>query len=229
MGFGFLTRKRPVSVGEISSVFCEAAAASGGTVSDAYENKKHLYIRSILPVAGDVLPEDRLQGGVALKASGTDVWVHPYIFREICANGLIIARAVAGEYIRVPELRKKDDERRAEFVCSLRQAINGCSKRNIFYYALERMVGASSMKVDRDLRILSMLNRMPLTRRRRAANTIMRRYREDGSGTRYAMTNAITSVARDSIDPELKWQLEILGGEIGVLGVLMAQRAHIAA
>lgn len=229
MRFNFFRRTPVITTGNIKSIFEAELAAAGGTVANTYHGRKGLFIRSVLPYAQEVLPGDGLQGSVALRSNGADTWVHPYIFRRICSNGLIVARAVAGEHIAVPVLNKKDEERREEFYCQLRQAITACSRRENFFYALERMKAASEMRIDRDLKLLSFLHRIPRIRRGLVVNLIMRRFHQDGERSRFTLTNAVTSVARDTRDPQLKWQLEMLGGKIGVLAVSVARRQTAAA
>ena len=42
----------------------------------------------------EVRPQDRLQGGVALRVVEADILVHPYVFRQVCRNGAIVAQAL---------------------------------------------------------------------------------------------------------------------------------------
>src|SRR5262245_35858977 len=78
----------------IQAAFTEGITAMGGTVVETFDDGECLFARSVLPRAREVLPNDRVQDGVALRATETDVWIHPYVFRQICSNGAIIAHAV---------------------------------------------------------------------------------------------------------------------------------------
>jgi hypothetical protein len=43
---------------------------------------------------------------------------------------------------------------------------------------------------------------------------VLRRYFNDGDRTVYGLMNAVTAVARETPDPELKWRLEEFGGGV---------------
>jgi hypothetical protein len=43
---------------------------------------------------------------------------------------------------------------------------------------------------------------------------IVRRFRDAGDRTAFGLMNAVTSIARDQDDPEVRWQLEKLGGGV---------------
>ena len=43
---------------------------------------------------------------------------------------------------------------------------------------------------------------------------ILGRFTTEGDTSRFGLMNAVTSVARDTRDPELRWSLEKLGGGI---------------
>ncbi len=52
---------------------------------------------------------------------------------------------------------------------------------------------------------------------KRVNEEVMHRFSTEGDGSRYGLMNAITSVARDTRDPETRWRLEKLGGLVPVL------------
>jgi hypothetical protein len=57
---------------------------------------------------------------------------------------------------------------------------------------------------------------------------ILGRFFDDADQTRFALMNAVTAVARDTRDPEQRWNLEELGGGIPVIasGPLPQRPAH---
>src|SRR6266849_3041875 len=79
---------------QIQDLFGAEITALGGTVSDSYDDGEQLFLRSILPGVQEVRPRDKLQGGVALRLCGPAVLVHPYVFRQVCRNGAIMAQAL---------------------------------------------------------------------------------------------------------------------------------------
>jgi len=52
--------------------------------------------------------------------------------------------------------------------------------------------------------------------------SILKRLSESQDQSRFGLMNAVTSIARDTPDPELKWDLEVVGGAIGS-GLIDAQ------
>jgi hypothetical protein len=48
------------------------------------------------------------------------------------------------------------------------------------------------------------------------ARAILERFFREPDRSRFALMNAVTSVARDTADPELRWRLEEMGGGIPV-------------
>ena len=58
----------------------------------------------------------------------------------------------------------------------------------------------------------------------RAAEVIAERFNAGSDRSRYGLMNAITSVARDSDDPELRWNLEKFGGDVAFTRVLIPTR-----
>src|SRR4051812_31388355 len=71
--------------------FDDEVRTAGGHICDAYHDvdASRLFVRAVLPLDLDVRTRDRVQGGVAMRATDQDVSVHPYIFRIVCRNGAI--------------------------------------------------------------------------------------------------------------------------------------------
>src|SRR6266581_1184536 len=90
-----------LTTAQIQAVFAEEIRDAGGTVSDTFDDGARLFTRSILPRGREVRPKDRVQGGVALKATEQEIWVHPYIFRLVCRNGAIMAHAIQTRHITI--------------------------------------------------------------------------------------------------------------------------------
>ncbi len=83
-----------LTTGELATIFADEIAAHAGTVTDKFDDGARLFLRAVLPAEQEVKSRDRVQAGVALRATADDVWVHPYVFRQICSNGAIIAHAI---------------------------------------------------------------------------------------------------------------------------------------
>ncbi len=199
------------SIATVKEIFTEEIVASGGTVSDTYEDDSRLFIRSTLPWIGDVRPHDTIQGGVALKAVEHEVWVHPYLFRQVCRNGAIMAQAIQTEHL--DGLNYFSDEDACEKV---RAAVQGCCVQDAFQVAAEQMRTAQEREADLFLNLLPMLSRFRPENPEQLATQIRARFVGERDTSRFGLMNAVTSLARDTRDPELRWRLEELGGGIPV-------------
>src|SRR6266404_2686631 len=93
----------------LSNLFSEEVGMAGGFVSDTFRDAARLFLRSVLPGVREVRPGDNLQAGVALRATAGEVWVHPYVFRQICRNGAIIAHALQTRHIDSADCATSDE------------------------------------------------------------------------------------------------------------------------
>ena len=118
----------------IKELFDEEIAAAGGVVSQSYHDESLLFARSVFPQVREVARGDKLQGGVALRADSTEVWVYPYVFRQVCANGAIMARTVQSRQIEFTDYVGGCD-----FSDALRQAVRECSAEEVFANSTEQM------------------------------------------------------------------------------------------
>jgi hypothetical protein len=197
---------------DIGEIFADEVTRLGGRVSDAFDDGARLFARAILPDVQEVQPADRVNAGVALMALGDQIRVHPYIFRQVCTNGAIMAEAVETRRVVMPTWPSEVASTTEE----LRQAIRACAAPAAF------ATGAAAMRkaVDHDVNL--MLNLMPalgqISEEMRAQflQPILERFMAERPSA-FALMNAVTSVARDTRDPETRWRLEELGGGIAIL------------
>ena len=198
----------------IRDVFSEEINAVGGTVSDTFDDGDRLFTRSILPPVHEVRPKDRMQGGVALRATAQEIRVHPYLFRQVCRNGAIIAQAIQTRQI---ELENVSPPNVTEVVIELREAIRECCSPEVFSSNVDAMRTASEREADFALQLLPMLSRLPQSHASRLITEIMKRFGAEKDHSALGLVNAVTSLARETSDPEMRWELEELGGGIPAL------------
>ena len=198
-----------LTIAEMKTLFAEEIAAVGGTVADTFEDGRRLFTRSILPPLQEVRKADQVQGGVALRASVLGVWVHPYVFRLVCRNGAIIAHAIQTRQLEAHEFTTPEEA--AETV---REAVRACTSSEAFMAAANEMRSAGHTEADMALSLLPMVSRLPADVLPGVMGAIMERFFHDSDQSRFALMNAVTSVARDTPDPEIRWRLEELGGGI---------------
>jgi hypothetical protein len=193
----------------IKALFAEEITAAGGTISDTFDDGTRLFTRSILPQVREVRAADPVQGGVALRAGAGDVWVHPYVFRQVCRNGAIMAHALHSHHLAGQEFATAE-----EAADAVRHAVQVCCTPDAFTAAAEQMRSAREAAADLALNLLPFLSRRPGGADASVLPAILERFLQDADRSRFALMNAVTSVARDTPDPALRWRLEELGGGI---------------
>jgi hypothetical protein len=212
-----------LSLEDIKAVFTEEIEAAGGTVSDVFEGKAQLFARSILPRVGEVTTQDQIKPGVALRAVDQEVSVYPYIFRLVCTNGAILAHALDAQQIWLADIPTT-----VEMEISLRSMVRACCSDGWFVDATQQLGRAQQTPVDALLGLMPHLSRMPRPAARRFMDSIMREWTKNADHSRYGLMNAVTATARDTVEAELRWQLEAIGGQIGIAEPVRLARLHSA-
>jgi hypothetical protein len=199
------------SIPEIKDLFTEGIAAAGGTVSDVFEDTARLFARSILPDIREVQPGDRVQGGVALRATDRDICVHPYVFRQVCTNGAIIAQALQTKRIRCHDF-KEAPESTAEVLEGVRESVRACCSDEAFSTTVLEMRSALETEADVVLQLMPMVARLPQHLATQIMADVFERFEAAKDRSRFGLVNAVTSLARDTREPEMRWRLEKIGG-----------------
>jgi hypothetical protein len=181
-----LTTKR------LLEVFSEEIVGKRGKVIDTFDDEKRLF------------------GGVAMKGTEEGVWLHPYVYRLVCRNGAIMAEAVesreiTGIYIGGPEAGLSD----------LRETVRTCCTVEAFATSVEQMSSRELHEVNHTLNVMAFFGSHGGLRGGVLAQIMNRFFRERGR-TGFDLMNAVTAVARDTRDPEVRWNLEKLGGGVPV-------------
>jgi hypothetical protein len=208
-----------LTTASVLEAFSREIDLHGGTVKETFNDGQRLFVRSVLPHSDEVSAGDRLRCGVALKACGGDVWVHPYVFRLVCRNGAIMAQAVASRQVRAVFDWEQD-----QAVADVREAVRACCVPEVFATSSQQIRSVRDAEVDSALNLLPMLARMPASLGARFIQQIVQRFFDDGDQTRFGLMNAVTSVARDTADPEARWDLEEFGGGIPVAAPVAVPR-----
>jgi hypothetical protein len=196
-----------LSTAGMLAAFSDEITSRGGQVADKFHDGRRLFVRGVLALADDVRPGDRVQGGVALKATEGDVSVHPYVFRQVCHNGAIMAHSLGGERLEhVDWLGAETAEQR------IRELIADCSREEVFAGAVEQFAAACSVGVDMALAMLAMFSDRSTHPAAAYLTQIMERFFRDEEPTGFGLVQAITATARDTRDAAVRWDLEELGG-----------------
>jgi hypothetical protein len=196
----------------ILAAFTEEIEAKGGTVTDTFDDGTRLFTRSVLSRTAEVTRGDRLQAGVALRAVGGEVWLHPYVFRQVCRNGAIVAQALQTRHLT--ELHLREPEEAAEDV---REAVGACCAEEAFTMAAGQMRSAREAQADLALNLIAWARHFPGGPGNPVIRQVMDRFFRDGDSSVFGLMNAVTAVARDTRDPQVRWDLEEFGGGIPAL------------
>jgi hypothetical protein len=199
---------------EIQEAFATEIQAAAGTVLDAFNDGQRLFLRSVLPRVEELRPRDNAQGGVALRASETEVWVHPYVFRVVCRNGAIWAHALESRHLRMEDFSTPEDE-----IEAIRETVQACCAEEVFARRVLEMRALRSVDgTDAMLNMMAMLSsHLPPRARNQAMQSILGQFASEGDRSAFGLMNAVTATARDTADPEVRWRLEELGGGIAAL------------
>ena len=99
---------------------------------------------------------------------------------------------------------------------ALREAIQDCCKAEAFTESVREFRSATEAQADLALNLLALLSRSGLQNAASLLRQTMDQFFREPDQTRFGLTNAVTAVARDTRDPEVRWRLEELGGAIAV-------------
>ena len=200
---------------QVLDLFKGEIPRAGGRMTDAYEDGRRLFLRSVFPEVEEVRPRDKMQGGLAVHVAGPRVAVHLYLFRQVCRNGAIMAHSVQTQEIeRVSPLECPDMEGAVEgIMAKLREAVAAAATGAAFREAVD-FVRASLIRQANPTRDLApLLVHFPAA----IAVQIMDQFAREADSSTFGLMNAVTAVARDTPDPDLRWRLEELGGGIPAL------------
>lgn len=204
------------ATGTIIEAFVEEIEALGGTVPDVYDDGLRLCARAVLPPSADVRPGDAIRAGVAVRVMGADISVHPYTFRKVCSNGAIAGHAL--ETRRLERIAAADvfapTYEVSVVMTDFALAVQACASEEAFTRAADEMRTAAEIEADIAIQFLPYLSSMPSSMTAHVVPMIFQRFAAGRDMTLFGLVNAVTSVARDTRDPDVRWRLEELGGSM---------------
>jgi hypothetical protein len=207
---------------EIGAVFAEEIADAGGSVANAFDDGNRLFMRAILPSEVEIESNDRVRGGVAIRATTEEIWVHPYVFRQVCQNGAIIAHATESRHLASADFPYDTGE---AIDAALREAVQACCAPEALRTAAAELRLTAQTEVDIALTLMPMLSRLRAEFAPAILTAIVDRFFDGRDNSPFGLLNAVTSVARDTSDPDVRWRLEAIGGDFPS-EVNSRERAH---
>jgi len=200
-----------LTTSEIDALFTEEIRTVGGQVLDQFHDGGRLFLRAVCSRAESIQPGDRVQGGVALRAVEDEVCVRPYVFRLVCRNGAIRAHALQAQQFTLADFPITEEAEGA-----IRDAVRACCDQAVLWEGAAEMRNARESEADLALTLLGQLQHFPAMMKPRVLEMIMNQFTAAGDRSRFGMMNAVTATAGDIPEPELRWQLEELGGGVPV-------------
>ena len=201
---------------DLYETFVDEITAIGGVVPDVYDDGERLFARGVLPVHTDVRPGDAVRGGVAVRATGSELLVHPYTFRQVCSNGAIAAHAL--ETRRLERVPGSDviapDYEESVVLTDFRLAVQACASTEAFERTTAEMRSAASIQADTTINLMSALVQAGGFAVQQFVPLIFQSFEAGQDRSVFGFMNAVTAVARTVRDPEARWRLEELGGGI---------------
>ena len=201
---------------EIALAFADEISGLGGSVSDSYDDGSRLFLRAQLAAEDDIRPGDAVKAGVALRAVGPSVTVHPYTYRQVCSNG-----SIAPQVIGTREIQRVEFVSATEFIDAalgeIRFMVRQCAAPEVFTATTREMRTASEVVGEAMITMLPMLERIPADYREHFIVMLSHELDRGNDPTYYGVMNAVTAVARETPDPDTKWRLEQFGGSIPAL------------
>lgn len=202
---------------EILSQFEDVVAFRGGQIQKPIISNDKMFLRAhnLDGLSGEVAKNDRFDGGMALRVSGPQVSVHLYTFREVCKNGMIMSES--HDTKRMLRLPKDEFSSDSKYLClsELREMLFACATPEIFSQNMNVMRRLRNESVDTGLNIVAQLQQDLGDFAADVLEMVLSELFKEEDMTLYGVANAITAVARETSDPQTKWDLEELGGGIG--------------
>jgi hypothetical protein len=99
---------------------------------------------------------------------------------------------------------------------ALVEGVAACCAPEVFTDVVRRIRSSTQADADMALTLLPMIARLAAAGTPKIIAKIIDRFFRDGDRSQFGLANAVTSVARDTKDPELRWNLEEFGGGIAV-------------
>jgi hypothetical protein len=196
---------------DIRAVVEEELSLVGGEVLGCVTDQHRLFLRSVLPQVRQVRSSDKVQAGVAVMANRTDIFVHPFTFREVCRNGAVMSRTLDTVQIeRVPFEASADVVE--SVLVEVRDAVRRCSAPEVFSNVVEGLKRAADTRASIVLELLKTVPQPGIVAH--LLDSIIEDMSLQPDPSVYGLMNRITRAARDQPDPQVRWDLEELGGGI---------------
>ena len=192
--------------------FTEEVKQRGGNVTDVFHQGGRLYVRSLLPHVAERATQRSHARRRSAAFHDDELWLHPYLFRQVCRNGAIMAQSIESLHVECLGVYTLE-----EGSVMLREASPNAPSSTFFETSMRRIRRSAMSEIDELLNIMPHLMQLQRAGMGRYFSEVFQRFIGEGDRTRFGLMNAVTSTARDASDQDDRWRLEELGGGIGAL------------
>ncbi len=206
-----------------ADVFKEATEAHGGII--AKDDRKHgiRFLASTFPgIEKNIRRKDAIKGGLALKLDEEEARLSAFTLRLICSNGLIHTHSEERQSFSTYEKAPFEEEVHRRY-CQLTDTLASTAERfrnaryqpadeSLWKYVINSLNQLQYRDNWRAALFQATLEEMRDRSRRR--HFLRRSWASRRPENRFQLVNAITALAREERDPELRWEMERLGGKV---------------
>ena len=200
-----------LNLNDVERIIREEAGAQGGYVHELISDEQRLYARTINEPILEVVPKDTVQSGFAVRVDRTDVWVRPYVFRQVCWNGAIVATSAEAEEFDLAVIGSIEHQER-----HLRELVTAAGNAKAFHREVQRLTDLQTRPVDRAMMLMTMMQTHNKYVTDAELLDVLDQF-ETEEPTAWGVMNAVTAVARRTENPERKWRLEEFGAMVPAL------------
>ena len=135
-----------IDVTHIPNGLSEEINDRSGEILEYFRHNERAFSRSLLPNQTEVKTKDVLQAGVAMKVTPTSLELHPYVFRQVCANGCIFGKSIQSRKLRQAgdSFHENVDGKAGETITGtevevwFRDAVDACCRPEAFYDSAQK-------------------------------------------------------------------------------------------
>ncbi len=180
-----------------------------------------LYIKAIdATLLAEIRVDDIVQGGLIIRNSevGASAFrVEPFILRQVCSNGLIgeyaLKKVHLGKQTELGEIGWSDETRDLEdklIWTRARDVIRATFDRTIFQSWVAKLQESTEIPIEKPIRAVNNIAKIAFMSEQQK-ESLLACFVEH---TKYGLVNAMTSVARDSSNPDEQVRLEEAAGKV---------------
>ncbi|MDX1905724.1 MAG: DUF932 domain-containing protein [Bacteroidia bacterium] len=198
------------------TLFHQIASAYQGPAPLVVRQEDACYAHALTPAKAEITRGDNLQGGVAVMVRHGQAQIQAFVLRLVCTNGLIAPHTTWADTC---DLKVWDETQVAEkLMHAMQTATEALPVAAGWFREAHRIPVTPEMLNQLEHRLRMMMTQATTPARSRRGQLWQARHTDfsalRGAETLFDAVNAITAVAREVPDPQLRWSLELKAGHL---------------